>query len=221
MKNFVIIGGVAGGASAAARLRRLSEEINIIMIERGDYISYANCGLPYYIGDTIKEWDNLFVQTKESFGRRFNIDIRINHEALSIDRTKKVVKVKDLLNNNITEIKYDKLLLSPGAEPFKPNIAGIDDKRIFTLRNPKDTISIKNYIKEKDVKKAIIVGAGFIGLELAENLHNLGIKVSIVELAPQVMPQLDFDMATEIHQHLKSKNVEFYLNDQVISFQPE
>ncbi|MCX8058070.1 MAG: FAD-dependent oxidoreductase [Spirochaetes bacterium] len=219
MKTFVIVGGVAGGATAAARLRRLDETINIIIIERENYISYANCGLPYYIGETIKEWDNLFVQNKESFGKRFNIDVKINHEAMFIDRENKIIKVKDLKNNKIFDLRYDKLLLSPGAEPLKPNIPGIENKNIFTLRNPLDTLSIKNFIKSKNVKKALIVGAGFIGLEVAENLYNLGIKVSIVELSPQVMPAIDFDVAIELHQHLKSKGVEFYLNDQVIGFE--
>jgi NADPH-dependent 2,4-dienoyl-CoA reductase/sulfur reductase-like enzyme len=138
-KIYAIVGGVAGGATAAARVRRLDESSEIIVFERGDYISYANCGLPYYIGETIKDWDNLFVQTEESFEARFNVDVRIRNEVLSIDREKKEIQVKDLLKNEVYTIKNDKLLLSPGAEPFKPNIPSIDDSRIFTLRNPEDT----------------------------------------------------------------------------------
>ncbi len=219
MSRYIIVGGVAGGATAAARLRRIDENSEIIMFERGSHISYANCGLPYYIGQTIKEWDNLFVQTPQSFNSRFNIDVRVNHEVISIDPVNKIVKFKNLLNNETGFISYDKLILSPGADPFKPPLPGIDDQRIFTLRNPKDTKDIKNYIEQNNIKKAIIVGAGFIGLEMAENLHNLGLLVTIVEMAPQVMPQVDFEIASEIHQHLKTKGVEFYLNDSVTSFE--
>lgn len=218
MARYVIIGGVAGGATTAARLRRIDEKSEIVLFERGQYISYANCGLPYYIGETIKEWDNLFVQTPESFNARFNVDVRVNHEVIKIDPQKKEVYFKNLLTLESGKISYDKLVLSPGADPFKPPLPGIDDPRIFTLRNPKDTLNIKNYIKDKKVKKAVIVGAGFIGLEMAENLYNLGLLVTLIEMAPQVMPQVDFEIASEIHQHLKTKGVEFYLNDSVASF---
>ncbi|MEJ5273057.1 MAG: CoA-disulfide reductase [Spirochaetota bacterium] len=218
MARYVINGGVAGGATTAARLRRIDEKSEIVLFERGQYISYANCGLPYYIGETIKEWDNLFVQTPESFNARFNVDVRVNHEVIKIDPQKKEVYFKNLLTLESGKISYDKLVLSPGADPFKPPLPGIDDPRIFTLRNPKDTLNIKNYIKDKKVKKAVIVGAGFIGLEMAENLYNLGLLVTLIEMAPQVMPQVDFEIASEIHQHLKTKGVEFYLNDSVASF---
>lgn len=218
MARYIIVGGVAGGATTAARLRRIDEKSEIILFERGEYISYANCGLPYYIGETIKEWDNLFVQTPQSFNARFNVDVRVNHEVIKIDPAKKEVHYKNLVTSEIGKISYDKLVLSPGAEPFKPPLPGIDDKRIFTLRNPKDTLNIKNFIKERNVRKAVIVGAGFIGLETAENLYNLGLLVTLVEMAPQVMPQVDFEIASEIHQHLKTKGVEFYLNDSVASF---
>lgn len=221
MSKIIIVGGVAGGATAAARLRGLDENAQIVLFERGKYISYANCGLPYYIGDTIKDWDNLFVQTPESFTSRFNIDIRTRHEVVSIDREKKEVIYKNLDTQKIGRENYDKLLLSPGATPFRPPVEGIDDSRIFTLRNPEDTVAIKSYIKNNKVRKALVVGAGFIGLEMAENLHNLGLMVTIVELAPQVMPTIDFEIASEVHQHLKSKGVEFYLNDSVISFKSE
>lgn len=221
MARYVIVGGVAGGATTAARLRRIDENSEIVLFERGEHISYANCGLPYYIGETIKEWDNLFVQTPQSFSARFNVDVRVNHEVTDILPEKKEVIYKNLKTGETGSIKYDKLVLSPGAEPFKPPLFGIDDSRIFTLRNPKDTLNIKNYIKENNVKKAVIVGAGFIGLEMAENLHKLGLMVTLVEMAPQVMPLVDFEIASEIHQHLKTKGVEFYLNDSVSSFSPE
>ncbi len=219
MARYVIVGGVAGGATTAARLRRIDEKSEIILFERGPYISYANCGLPYYIGQTIKEWDNLFVQTPESFSNRFNVEVKVNHEVTAIDPVNKKVNYKNLLTGETSSIFYDKLVLSPGADPFKPPLPGIDDPRIFTLRNPKDTLDIKNYIEKSNVKKAVIVGAGFIGLEMAENLHNLGLLVTLVEMAPQVMPQVDFEIASEIHQHLKTKGVEFYLNDSVASFE--
>lgn len=221
MSRYVIVGGVAGGATAAARLRRIDEKSEIILFERGQYISYANCGLPYYIGETIKEWENIFVQTPESFNSRFNVDVRINNEVIKIDPLKKEVIFKNLKINKTDKISYDKLILSPGAQPFKPPLPGIDDNRIFTLRNPEDTEEIKNYIKNNNVKKAVIVGAGFIGLEMAENLHNLNLMVTLVEMAPQVMPLVDFEIASEIHQHLKTKGVEFFLQDSVVSFNPK
>ncbi|MBI9036066.1 MAG: CoA-disulfide reductase [Bacteroidales bacterium] len=216
--KYIIIGGVAGGATTAARLRRLDEKCEIIMFERGEYISYANCGLPYYIGGTISERDNLFVQTAESFSKRFHMDVRTNSEVLSINRNNKTVSViNKTTGENYTET-YDKLVLSPGAEPVKPPLSGINSKGIFTLRSVPDTDRIKSYIEEKNIKHAVVVGAGFIGLEMAENLHQLGVKVTIVEMAEQVMTPLDYSMATLVHQHLKTKNVEFFLNTAVSSF---
>lgn len=211
----IIVGGVAGGATAAARLRRLDENAQIIMFEKGEYISYANCGLPYYIGDVIKEKDRLLVQTPESFNERFNIDIRINTEVLSIDKENKKVKVLDKISNKEYEEIYDKLVLSPGADPIKPPIPGLDGNNIFTLRSVPDTYKIKEYIEKNNVKKAVVVGAGFIGIEMAENIHNLSIQTTIVELSDHVMGPLDYDMAALVHQHMKTKKVEFYLNDGV------
>ncbi len=150
MARYVIVGGVAGGATTAARLRRIDEKSEIILFERGPYISYANCGLPYYIGQTIKEWDNLFVQTPESFSNRFNVEVKVNHEVTAIDPVNKKVNYKNLLTGETSSIFYDKLVLSPGADPFKPPLPGIDDPRIFTLRNPKDTLDIKNYIENQN-----------------------------------------------------------------------
>lgn len=216
--KYLIVGGVAGGATTAARLRRIDEQAEIIMFERGEYISYANCGLPYYIGGTISERDNLFVQTPESFGKRFNMEVRTQHEVVAIDRAAKTVKVKKVATGEEYTETYDKLVLSPGAEPVKPPLPGINSEGIYTLRNVPDTDVIKAYIEEHNVQHATVVGAGFIGLEMAENLHDLGVRVTIVEMAEQVMTPLDYSMATLVHQHLKTQNVEFYLNTAVSSF---
>ncbi|HBH12794.1 MAG: FAD-dependent pyridine nucleotide-disulfide oxidoreductase [Clostridiales bacterium 38_11] len=214
----VIVGGVAGGASAAARLRRNDESAEIIMFERGGYISFANCGLPYYIGDIIPERDSLLVQTPEEMKARFNLDVRINSEVMSIDRENKKVSVKNLISGDQYEETYDKLLLSPGSTPLKPPIPGIDAPNIFTIWNIPDTDAIKNYLKSGRAKKAAIIGGGFIGIEMAENLFELGLEVSIIELADQVMAPLDFEMAQILHQHMNMKGIELYLNDGVKSF---
>ena len=216
----LIIGGVAGGATTAARLRRQSEDVQIVMFERGNEISYANCGIPYFIGNIIKNREDLVVVSEEDFKKQFNTDVRTNCEVISIDRKNKKVKVKDLRNNNTYDEPYDKLVLSPGGYPVRPSIPGINDPRIFTVRNLHDMDLIKSFINEKKPKKAIVVGGGFIGLELAENLHNLGILVSVIELAGQVMNLLDYEMATVIHQHLKSNSIELYLKDAVKEFIP-
>ncbi|WP_284142953.1 NAD(P)/FAD-dependent oxidoreductase [Caloranaerobacter azorensis] len=186
-KKVLIVGGVAGGASTAARLRRLDEKAEIIMFEKGEHISFANCGLPYYIGGTIEERDALLVQTPEKMRSRFNIDVRVKNEVLSIDREKKEVKVKDLDSGKIYKETYDYLVLSPGASPIKPPIPGIDSPNIFTLRNIPDTDAIKEYVDNKKPKRAVVVGGGFIGIEMAENLYDRGLNVSIVEMADQVM----------------------------------
>jgi NADPH-dependent 2,4-dienoyl-CoA reductase/sulfur reductase-like enzyme/peroxiredoxin family protein/rhodanese-related sulfurtransferase/TusA-related sulfurtransferase len=216
--KYLIVGGVAGGATTAARLRRLDEKCEIIMFERGEYISYANCGLPYYVGGAIKERDNLFVQTPETFGKRFNLEVRNLNEVVAIHAEEKVVEVKNLRNGQTYRETYDKLVLSPGAEPVKPPLPGINQEGIFTMRNVPDTDKIKKFIDEKKPKHAVVVGAGFIGLEMAENLHRSGVNVTIVEMAEQVMTPLDYSMAALVHQHLKTKNVEFFLNTAVSSF---
>jgi len=219
MSKYLIVGGVAGGATTAARLRRMDEHAEIIMFERGEHISYANCGLPYYVGGIIQDRENLLVQTPESFYNRLNVDVRIYNEVIKIDRQNKLVEIKDIANKTTYTETYDKLVVSPGAEPIKPPIPGIQDEAIFTLRNVKDTDKIKTYCDEKKPQKAVVVGAGFIGLEMAENLHHLGMMVTIVEMAEQVMTPLDYEMAAEVHQHLKTKNVEFYLKDGVSEFE--
>src|SRR5665648_176161 len=211
----VVVGGVAGGASAAARLRRLDENAEIIILERGGYISFANCGLPYYIGEVIKKKDNLVVQSPEDMKKRFNIDVRILNEVKNIDTEKKQVEIYDIKNKKNYRENYDKLILSPGAIPIKPPIKGFDSPNVFTLRDIPDTLAIKNFVDDHNPKSAVVVGAGFIGMELVENLHRRGIAITIVELAEQVLAPLDSEMAALIQQHLKEKKVEFYLNDEV------
>jgi NADPH-dependent 2,4-dienoyl-CoA reductase/sulfur reductase-like enzyme/peroxiredoxin family protein/rhodanese-related sulfurtransferase/TusA-related sulfurtransferase len=218
MAKYIIVGGVAGGATTAARLRRLDEHAEIIMFERGQNISYANCGLPYYIGGTIAERDKLLVQTPESFKARLNVDVRVLQEVTKINRKQKTVEVVNHQTKESYTEAYDKLVVSPGAEPVKPPISGINDPSIFTLRNVADTDKIKSFCDEQKPQRAVVVGAGFIGLEMAENLHKLGMNVTIVEMASQVMAPLDYEMAAEVHQHLKTKEVEFYLKDGVNSF---
>lgn len=215
--KYVIIGGVAGGATAAARLRRIDEQAEIILLEKGKYISYANCGLPYYIGGVIAEREKLLVQTPASFGKRFRIDVRVENEVIAIDPEKKTLTIRKADGKEYEET-YDKLLLSPGANPVKPPLEGIDSEGIFTLRNVEDTDRIKAYITDKQVKRAVVVGAGFIGLEMAENLHHAGVAVSVVEMGNQVMAPIDFSMAAPIHQHLIEKGVSLYLEEGVTRF---
>lgn len=214
----LIVGGVAGGATAAARLRRLTENDEIILFEKGEYISYANCGLPYYIGGTIAEREKLLVQTAEGFSRRLNVDVRTSQEVVSIDRKAKTVEVRKADGTSYTET-YDKLLLSPGASPVKPPLPGIDSEGIFTLRNVNDTDRIKAYLTQHTVKRALIIGGGFIGLEMAENLVEAGAEVGIVEMADQVMAPIDYSMASLVHEHLLQKHVRLYLKQVVSAFQ--
>lgn len=217
----LIVGGVAGGATAAARLRRLDEATEIIVFEKGEYISYANCGLPYYIGDVIRKKEKLIIQTPENMRERFNIDVRVNSEVIRIDRKNKTVDVLDKSNNEIYTESYDRLILSPGAEPVKPKLSGVDGQRIFTLRDIPDTYKIKDFIDKHKPKHAVIVGAGFIGLEMAENLHERGLDVAIVELSDHVIGPLDSDMAAFVHQYLRSKGIRLYLKNGVREFIPE
>lgn len=216
----IIIGGVAGGATAAARIRRADEKVEIILVEKGPHISYANCGLPYYIGGVIADKEKLFVQTPESFGRRFNIDVRINTEAISIDTKAKTVTLRRK-DGSVIDEHYDRLLLSPGSSPVRPPFPGIDTEGIFTLRTVEDTFRIKDYLTQHCVKSAVVVGGGFIGLEMAENLVHAGSKVSIVEMAPQVMAPVDFGIASHVHRELLNQGVALHLNTAVERFEKD
>ena len=214
----IIVGGVAGGATAAARIRRADEQAEIILFEKGKYISYANCGLPYYIGGAITEREKLFVQTPASFGGRFKIDVRVENEVVGLDPIAKRVEVRRADGSTYAE-SFDKLLLSPGATPVRPPLEGIDSEGVFTLRNVDDTDRIKSYIVSHKIKSAVIVGAGFIGLEMAENLHHAGAEVSVVEMGNQVMAPVDFSVASHVHQHLLQKGVRLFLGQSVERFE--
>lgn len=216
-KKYLIVGGVAGGATAAARIRRITEDIEIILFEKGEYISYANCGLPYYIGGVIEERDRLFVQTPEAFGKRFNVDVRTLSKVTAINTADKNVTVRTANGEEYTE-SYDKLLLSPGALPVVPPLDGIDSEGIFTLRNVSDTDRIKAYMTDHNVKRAVIVGGGFIGLEMAENLKHAGAQVAVVEMANQVMAPIDYSMAALVHEYLQQQDVKLYLEQAVEGF---
>lgn len=216
-KKVLIVGGVAGGASAAARLRRLDENAEIIMFEKGEYISFANCGLPYYIGETIKDRQKLIVQTPENMIKRFNINIKINSEVVSIDTERKYVKV-DSKDKGIYEESYDYIILSPGAKPIKPPIQGIDSKKIMTLRNIPDTDTIKSYVDSNNVKSSVVIGGGFIGVEMAENLKERGINVTLVEAAPHILAPFDEDMVVMAEKELQDNGVNLILGDSVNGF---
>jgi len=215
-KKILIVGGVAGGATAAARLRRLDENSHIVIFERGEYISFANCGLPYYVGGTIREKGDLLVQTVEGLSKRYNLDIRIKTEVLSIDRQNKTVQAKDLATGTVYRENYDYLLLSPGASPIIPPIEGVrNNPKVFTLRTVGDAESIVNCIRQDNAQKAVVVGGGFIGLEMAENLKERNLEVVLVEATNQVQPALDYEMACLLHAHLQQKGVKLILGDSV------
>jgi len=222
MKKILIIGGVAGGATAAARLRRLNEHDQIIMFERDEYISFANCGLPYYIGNVITDREDLLVQTVDGMSERFNLDIRNFSEVIDINRKDKKVTVRKVLTNEVYEESYDVLILSPGAKPIFPPIEGIkESKNLFVLRNIADTDAIYNAIEKNQPKTAVVVGGGFIGVEMAENLTERGINVTIVEKMPQVLAPLDFEMAQLVHQELNHHGVDLVLGDGLLKFSEE
>lgn len=218
MKKIVIIGGVAGGASAAARLRRLDEEAEIIILERGPYISYANCGLPYYIGDIIDNRDALLLNSPEDLKEKYNVDVRVKNEAISIDKDNKEISIKNKEQNKIYKENYDELIISTGSSPLVPPIDGIDSDKIMPLWTVPDTDKIKNFIDTNNVKSAAVIGGGFIGLEMAHNLYELGLDVSIIERDEQVMAPLDKEMAALLHEEIMSKGVELILGDGVESF---
>ena len=214
----VIIGGVAGGATAATRIRRLDEQAEIVVFERSGFISYANCGLPYYIGGTIEDENDLTLQTPESFWRRFRVKMNVHHEATAIHPDSKTVTVKNLENGKILTESYDKLVLSPGAKPIKPGFDGIDSDKIFALRTVEDTLRLKKYTDEHHPKSAVIVGGGFIGIEVAENLRELGIHVTLVEAADQLMAPFDRDMASFIHAEIRKNGIHLMLDTMVEGF---
>lgn len=219
--RYIIIGGVAGGATAAARLRRMDEQSEIILIEKGSYVSYANCGLPYYIGNTIPERNSLFLQTPTTLGNRFDLDVRVRTEVTAINRDAKTVTCRQLDSGKEYTERYDKLVLSPGTVAVRPNLPGIDLPGIFTLRDVPDTDAIKSYLTELTgtQKEAVIIGAGFIGLEMAENLHRLGCHVTIVEKAGHVMPVVDWEIAALVQKHLADKGVTVLTNNGVSRFE--
>lgn len=214
-KRIVIVGGVAGGATAIARLRRLDEKAKIVLLERGEYVSFANCGLPYYIGGVIQNRNALFVSTPEAIMGKYDVDIRVRSEVTEICREKKSVMVKDLRTQESYELPYDHLLLSTGSSPIKPPVEGFDGKNVFTLWNIPDTDRVYYFINEKNVKRAVIIGGGFIGLEMAENLSHRGIAVTVVEKANQVMAPMDYDMAQIVHNHLREKGIDLILENGV------
>lgn len=218
MSKILIIGGVAGGASCAARLRRIDADAEIVMIERGEYISYANCGLPYRIGNVIQSRDSLLLMTPEKMRDQFNVDVRVQNEAISIDRNKKTVTIRELTTDRTYSESYDYLVLATGSSPLRPGIPGIDSELIHTLWTVRDTDEIRGMIQEKGMQTAAVIGGGFIGLEMAENLHALGLEVSLVEAADQVMAPLDYEMALMLHEHIRQNEVALYTGEAVVSF---
>ena len=214
----VIVGGVAGGASAAARLRRLDEQAQITIYERSGYISYANCGLPYYIGGTIQKQAELTLQTPASFKKRFNIEVKVGHEVQAIDRAKKQVTVCDLASGQLFQADYDKLILAPGAQPVRPPLPGVDSPRLYTLRTVEDTLRIREIAASGQVKTAVVIGGGFIGVEMAENLRELGLAVSLIQRENHLLAPLDQDLASFLHAHMREKGVKLLLEQSVTGF---
>lgn len=218
MEKIVIIGGVAGGAGAAARLRRLNKDAEIILLERGKYISYANCGLPYYVGDVIQSQDALFLETPEAMKSKFMVDVRVENEVIKINREEKTVLVKRLNSGEEYVEAYDKLIISTGSSPLRPPIEGIDNERVKTLWTVPDTLEIKKIIEDKNIKEVVVIGGGFIGLEMAENLHKAGLKVHIVEGSDQVMAPIDFEMAQLLHENILQNEIDLRLSSSVSGF---
>lgn len=217
--RILIVGGVAGGASAAARARRLSEKAEIVLFDRGEHVSFANCGLPYYVGDVIKDEGALLVATPQLFRERFNIEVRLRSEVLSVDRARRVIRVKDLIAGGEYEEAYDALVLSPGASPIRPPLPGIDLDGIFALRTIPDSRRIREWIKTKKARSAVIVGGGFIGLEMAENLRRQDLEVSVIEMQPQVLPPFDKEMVGAVHEEMRLNGVKLHLGEAVSGFE--
>ena len=218
-KKIVIVGGVAGGASAAARLRRLDESAEITMIERTGFVSYANCGLPYYVGGVIPEKKSLTLQTPQSFKSRFNIDVRVSSEVTGIDRENKRVSVKNLADGSEYALDYDKLILSPGAKAMVPDTPGVESPRVLKLRTVEDALELRRRVEEERPERAVVIGGGFIGLEAAENLMEAGVKVTLLQRSEQVLPPLDWDMACELHSHMREKGLDLRFKHAVESYE--
>lgn len=215
----LIVGGVAGGATAAARIRRLDENAEIIVFERSGYISYANCGLPYYIGDVITDPEELTLQSPETFFERFRVHMKVRHEVTAIHPDEKKISVKNLVTGEEFKESYDKLILSPGAKPTQPRISGAESDKIFTLRTVEDTFRIKEHIKKNNPKTAVVAGGGFIGIEIAENLRELGLEVTIVQRPKQLMNVFDGDMSSMIHSEMRKHGVKLALGHTVEGFE--
>nr|WP_207729503.1 FAD-dependent oxidoreductase [Clostridium gallinarum] len=219
MKKILIVGGVAGGASAATRLRRLSEEDNIIMFEKGPHVSFSNCGLPYHLSGVIDEVDKLLLMSPEKFKAQYNIEARVNSEVLAIDRKNKEIEVKNYLTGEVYKESYDKLILSPGAKPIVPNIKGLDKVNIFTIRNVVDIDKLNKFVKELNAKDIAVIGGGFIGVEVAENLRKAGYNVSLIEAMEQILKPFDYDMVQILHKEMYDKGINLILGDRVESFE--
>ncbi|MFR5781911.1 MAG: FAD/NAD(P)-binding oxidoreductase, partial [Oscillospiraceae bacterium] len=219
MSKIVIIGGVAGGATAAARLRRLDEQAEIVVIERTGFVSYANCGLPYYVGGVIEDREDLTLQSPESFFSRFNIDVRVSSEVTAIDREHKTVTVFSHGEGREYVESYDKLILSPGAKAMIPNTPGVYSERVLTLRTVEDALRMRELVETERPERAVVVGGGFIGLETAENLMEAGVKVTLLQRSEQVLPPLDWDMACELHAHLREKGLDLRFKHAVESYE--
>ncbi len=220
MSKTLIIGGVATGASAAARLRRLDEQMEIILFEKGEHISFANCGLPYHIGNVIKERESLILQTKDSMEKRFNLDVRLLSEVTSVDPEAKTVTIESHDRGTYTE-SFDYLVISPGAKPLKPNIPGINLQKVMSLRDLKDMDNIKAQVDGNENGRVIVIGGGFIGIEVAENLKERGMDVTLVEAAPQILAPLDKDMAKIVENEIRNEGITLHLDDGVASFEEE
>ncbi len=218
MKKVLIVGGVAGGASAATRLRRLDENLEIIIFEKGEYVSFANCGLPYHIGNVIENRDSLLVQTPEKLKNRFNLDVRINSEVISIDGKNKIAKIKKNTGEEYEE-KFDYMVLAPGAKPMLPPIKGINNKKIFTLRNINDMDKIKREVAVQGVKNAVVVGGGYVGVETAENLQHIGINTTLIEAAPNILAPFDSEMANFLEVELALNKINLMTNKKVVEFE--
>lgn len=218
-KKILIVGGVAGGATAAARIRRLDETAEVIIFERSGFVSYANCGLPYYIGGVIRDKEELTLQTPEMFRERFQIDVRVHHEVTAIHPERKTVTVKNLETGETFEESYDKLLLSPGARPVQPNLPGAGLENLFTLRTVEDTLRIRDYVVKNKPKSAVLAGGGYIGLEVAENLRELGMDVTIVQRPNQLLNPLDYEMACFVHAKMREKGIRLMLGHSVEGFE--